>query len=294
MEYKNSYFAEFTQEVTTIELDYLNHGRYGHRYYDNSHSDDDGESPMLIRASKYSSVKGIGANDYDVKINEIAQHTLNELTLQSDEILFRVVKRLIQLDEHINDAWKLYFEQFELWSAGKFSSLNFEWKFFHFFNIPVTRSTGFMDDPSFEKGETTSDFFMDLHDAMMYKQGAIKWVLWHLREQLGIAHDEEERNPKKSGLPSVDNNRDTAKATRAVSRLKTLVDDECKINSGRKNGVDEKVIIRKVLSNWESECEKFGFGGSEKSIDRYLTDIGKSLTPKKFIRQLVRQFFKPN
>lgn len=199
MDYKNSYFAEFTKEVTTIELDYTEFDRRGEDMYD-----EDDQPIQLIRASRYASTKWERAENYDTFINEIAQHTLNELTLQTNEVLIRIVKRLAQMDAHINDAWKIYFKQYELWRGGQFSSLDFEWKFFHFFNISVSRSAGMMEDPDFEKGKTTDDFFSDIHDAMMYKQGGVKWVLWHLREQLGIEHSKEEEDPKSSDLPSVD------------------------------------------------------------------------------------------
>lgn len=210
MDYKNSYFAEFTKEVTTIELDSVEFDRWGEVEYD-----EDDKPIQIMRASRYTSKKNELAKNYDVYINQIAQHTLNELTLQRDDVLKRIVNRLAQMDDHIDDAWKVYFEQNKLWWDGKFSSLDFEWKFFHFFNIPVTRSAGMMENPDFEKGKTTDNFFWDIHDAMMYKQGAVKWVLWHLREQLGVQHPQEEVEPKDNNLPSVDR-RITKKITQDV------------------------------------------------------------------------------
>ncbi|HEV7348207.1 hypothetical protein [Telluribacter sp.] len=203
MNYKTSYFEQLTKEATTIEVDYQMNDRWGNPIYDEKREEYALE--MLIRASKYSSKKNGNSSDYDVYINEIAQHTLSELILLPDEVVLRIIKRLQQIDKHINDAWKVLFEYWEKWNNDNFSSFDFEWKFFHLFNIPITRSTGVGEDPNFDKGKTTDSFFWDLHDAMMYKQGAVKWVLWYLKEQMGIPHEEDEQDPKDSKQPSPDN-----------------------------------------------------------------------------------------
>ncbi|WP_247237755.1 hypothetical protein [Telluribacter sp. SYSU D00476] len=206
MNYKSSYFEQLTQEATTIELDYVDYDRWGEPEYDEDEDEDEEDytPEVLIRASRYCSRKDDNINGYDVFINAIAQHTLSELTLLPDEVVKRVIQRLQQIDERINDAWKILFEHWDRWSKNSFSSLDFEWKFFHFFNIPITRSTGAYDDPHFEKGRTTDSFFWDLHDAMMYKQGAVKWLIWYLKEQTGLSHEEDETDPRNSEQPSPD------------------------------------------------------------------------------------------
>ncbi len=187
MNYKGSYLEELTKEVTSISLEYVNFDRWGEVEYA-----DDIKPLTLIRAPIYSSKESPEGGDYDNFINRISQHALNEITVLSKEVVERVVKRLDQLDKHIDRAWTVYFKHWGLFSDGKFSSLQFQWDFFHFFNIPITNRAGIMENPNFDKGITTDNFFWDLHDAMMYKQGAIKLIVSSLRIQLDGSRDQTE------------------------------------------------------------------------------------------------------
>jgi hypothetical protein len=179
MEQKPNYFIQLTTEASTIELDYTNLDRWGHHVFD-----EDEETPVqLIRASKYSSVLRDGANSYEVFIKDLAQKANAELTFAPSEVHERAVKMLEQSDERIDEAWKVFLEHWDKWAQRRFSSFGFELKYFHFFNIQRTRTVGAYEEADFEKGKTTDNFFWDLHDAMMYKQEAVKWLLWQLKPQ---------------------------------------------------------------------------------------------------------------
>lgn len=211
MDYKGSYFEELTNEVTTIQVDFVDYDRYGNVDYT-----EDLEPVILIRASQYTSKNDSESGKYSIYINNIAQHTLHEISLLSNDVVKRMLRRFEQIDERIDKAWKELFKHWGLFTDQKFSALDFQWTFYGYFNIPIEASAGYMDNQNFDKGITTDSFFWDLHDAMMYKQGAVKWILWHLKDHVEIeAESEPESKPESEdltnevnevdSLPSLDN-----------------------------------------------------------------------------------------
>ncbi|QIP12232.1 hypothetical protein G8759_06110 [Spirosoma aureum] len=173
---RGSYIAELIHELTNIDIDSSNIDRYGH-FVDESNT-----NIIAIRASRYSSrIDGIEA--YDYYINNIVEQVLTELAFISFEECQRFLKRLALISEKFSKAWTLYFEHLHFFYEGNFSAQNFELNFFHLFNIPINNKG--LGGVNFFNLKTTDDFWSDLHDALMYKEGA----LLHITEDLKAIFD---------------------------------------------------------------------------------------------------------
>ena len=453
----NSYNA-LIKEATHIEWDKSQINRFGQDY-----SND--ENFWAIRASRYN--QRMKENNYGDKITILRNNALNEITLLTDEQIRQCIKRLTLISQdYFDNLFPTFTEWLGKWDSGQFKAFDFELKFFPLFNMKAARVVC-ADSPDFNGLTTTSDFFSDLSDALMYKNGAIlhllydlsvfvgdkveifvlqhmkekeiheKWFAksesyrksvtdsenlpepkspseeWEqfvkyfaqtkfellrlefyqlhgdaitervLREELEeienfiqdaeriktkvaysregktrfphMMHEEDwkeeyvrlsrgyytsDRSGNSTSLDGIPlrrridfainglprqvygkyflykdwlekeigqrktskpkkvapdkKNRDTTKARRAITRLKTMVDEECKIHSGRKSKLDEKTIIQSVLFKWSDEGDRLGFGTTEKTIKRYLADIGIQETVKKYIGQRVGQYIRDN
>ena len=181
---KGSHLSELIHELTNMDIDSSNISRHG------DFVNDEDMNEKAIRLSRYVS-SSTDLASYSRYARNLVQQSVTELTFMSERECEQVFKRFDLLSERFTKAWDLYFKHHELFYEGKFSSLEFEWAFFHLFNIPIRRS-GAMDVSDFGELKTTGDFWSDLHDALMYKQGMLLELSHDLREIYNIPQPENE------------------------------------------------------------------------------------------------------
>lgn len=113
-----------------------------------------------------------------IKLREIALTTL--LQLNSDQIQFNV-NRLQLLDERMSRFWKWFSEENKKHREGEFSTSEFLYFLNRYLQVNRTKfevMTSWLED--------TQSFLHDLHDAMMYKQAGVKYLLYEIKEITGI------------------------------------------------------------------------------------------------------------
>ncbi len=180
--YKGSYFEIFVKELTSLDIDFSTFDEYGYPQfaYDEKgllyEDAQTGEARMqkIWRASKYSQREGT----YSEYMDRLGQDVLSELSLIDPIQAQSILKRLELLQNNITKAWKVYFDEFHKFQSQDFDSWDFELKFFHLFGLKASRFN--MD--SYSKGSITQTFWWELQDALMYKEGALKLLVYHLKE----------------------------------------------------------------------------------------------------------------
>ncbi len=215
MRYKQTYFEQFIEEATTIQIDYTTFNRIGEEVIVPNNRQpilipgsllDDGvlismnRPDKIIRASRYSSLRGEGkpeSSNYDTFLNSLATHTISEATFLKTKAAKKRIATLTGIDKKITEAKKILARHRNLWHGGKFQSFFFESEFFPYFNIPGTQTMAVGINPNFRDGITTEDFFWDLQDAIIYKQRAVKKVIEGLKEQNAIIDENESESKRK-------------------------------------------------------------------------------------------------
>jgi hypothetical protein len=96
----------------------------------------------------------------------------------------------------------------------------------------------------------------------------------------------EQPGPVKDKERSADTQR---KARQAVTLYENKIEEIVKRNTGKLNPLSDKQVVAQALTAYVQNAVSNNLAFTEKGLQRYLSDIGKKATAKKYGGQLVRQ-----
>ncbi|WP_020597124.1 hypothetical protein [Spirosoma panaciterrae] len=127
------------------------------------------------------------------------------------------------------------------------------------------------------------------------------WDIVHYEKYLKDRLASWQINPESSVLPVNDKrsnpkrNEDTErKARQAVTLYEDQIESILQRERGKQFPLTEKEIVKMAIKKFIELATGRNLGATQRSLDRYLEDIGKVETSLKYGRQLVRQFKKGN
>ncbi len=120
-------------------------------------------------------------SNYEADTAEIRRLALTVILLLSKEQIQFTVNRLQLINEKLTDFWKFYSEQFKKYRENEFSTDEFIYYLGGYFTLNIPKNG--IHTSSMGR---VNDFLVNLHDAVMFKQGGVKYILYEIKSITNI------------------------------------------------------------------------------------------------------------
>jgi hypothetical protein len=206
-------FTDFIADINVVEL-YVDKGNYLKDVTPEEIPNLPFPKKKFLDLGKYNQFKRI----YESHISNLENRAIVDLLSLPVENIKMQYRLLLIIKEDLSKALKTLFSLAERDRQGQMNKIDLEIEFYPFFNVPPH-----------ESGNISQDFIYDLHDAIMFKRGAVSSLIWHIENVLGIKKEE----PKKDVANEVTETIDSRENWR------DKIEDYCYVfyGSSRKTGI---------------------------------------------------------